>query len=246
MIISGIVGLFHKIITKAKQDTLKEYENIIKKSKEEIIDSYKKGKIEIENSITDRLLQNIEKAVNNMRLEHEDFEISARTFSDKGEGSSEKKYGADFCVVLNCDTKKIKIDKGFLVQAKRADTNKSKHNGLQVIVGKKNLRKLVVRKPKNKIKLQLAKMLNHTPDSFMVVYDYNDIITIPASSYNGLKKAGELYAKSLEQFFGEFMMCFIGDHRIFGYSDDIFDNLRNKLSVRYLLQIRICNRKNLN
>ena len=110
------------MIRKAKNDTLNDYKQIIKKSKEEILESYREGKISIENSITDRLLQNIEKSINSMSAEYDDFQISARTFSDKGEGSSEKKYGADFCIVLNCDTKEIKIDKGFLVQAKRANT----------------------------------------------------------------------------------------------------------------------------
>lgn len=90
-----------------------------------------------------------------------------------------------------------------------------------------------------KLNKQVRKMLEITPDSFVFVYSPKGFVVVPASSIKELKANGELYGKSVSHFFKEYLMCFIGDHRLKACDNDTLESLRKKTNARTAIMFQI-------
>ncbi|GAH32843.1 unnamed protein product, partial [marine sediment metagenome] len=162
----------------------------------------------------------------------------ARTLRDKGRNAPEKKYGADFCGVLDIDLKNFKQSKGFLSQAKREDKG--------IFIEKKEYPTVVSFSHDSRFKKlnkQVSKMLEITPDSFVFVYSPKGFVVVPASSIKKLKAKGKLYGKPVSLFFKEYLMCFIGDHGLKAHDDNTLESLRKKTNARTAIMFNIYERK---
>ena len=73
-------------------------------------------RIEHEPAFTDRMRGAIEESLDG--LQSKAIRWSAKTLTDRGRGSQEIRYGADFMGVLNIALPNCKVCKGFLAQAK--------------------------------------------------------------------------------------------------------------------------------
>ena len=194
----GIVKYFVKLIKKAEK-------NIIKKIKD--------GRVETEPSVTDRFFEEVERIFEE-NGEKDGIRLCVRTLWDRGSNAPEKEFGADVCGVLYVNLPKFEISKGFLAQAKiegRGIKIEDKDNKL-IVYNNSEL---------SKLKDQTGKMLNITPDSFVIVYSTKKFMVVPASTIKGLKyndtyiyNSAKLYGKPVDQFFKEFITCFIGDPKL--------------------------------
>lgn len=82
-------------------------------------------------------------------------------------------------------------------------------------------------------------MLDITPDSFVFVYSTKGFFVVPASSIKELKANGELYGKPVSRFFKEYLMCFIGDHRLQALDNQNLESLREMTNARTAIMFQI-------
>jgi len=157
-----------------------------------------------------------------------------------------KKNSADICSVLYIDLPRFKISKGFLAQAK------IERYGLLV---DDIYNKLIVynNTELKKLKNQTDKMLNITPDSFVIVYSMKKFLVVPASTIKGLNilydegnimsdrlsSSIKLYGKPIDQFFKEFITCFVGDLRLNAYDDKTLIRLKEETLARSVIMFHI-------
>ena len=151
-------------------------------------------------------------------------EFRARTLRDRGPNAPEKLFGADFCGVLNVRFHGFQQSKGFLCQAKMADS------WVRVQTGFRSPTRVTFSPTSEFARLQdqVDMMLNVTPDSFVIVYAIDRFVVVPASSVQGLKIKDQLYGKDVVAYFKEYLMCFIGDPRIRAHDDKTLDSIRAK------------------
>jgi hypothetical protein len=151
------------------------------------------GQAEQEPAVTDRMIASIEAEFDNP--ERERFYWSAKTLTDRGRGSQESKYGADFLGVLRINFDGFRLTKGFLAQAKLFSRN-----------SKADQRALAE---------QCKKMLRLSPASFVFVYSEESFWVIPAISVRaGSGSLHDHYTRGIQRFFEEHIECFIGDSNI--------------------------------
>lgn len=213
---------------------VKRFGELISEAEKRIIEGIEEGRLETEPSITDRFLEAIE-SVFKSEGEHDGITFKARTLRDRGKGAPEKEFGADFCGVLDIKFDDFEQRKGFLSQ--------SKSEGDWVSVRRTPYGVTAVSFDQNKeferLKGQTEDMLSITPDSFVFVYSRGGFVVVPASSVEGLKIGAELYAKRVDRFFKEYLMCFIGDHRLKGWDDNSLRALREKTNSRTAILFQI-------
>jgi hypothetical protein len=219
MIVKGIVRKFGELISEAEK---------------QIIEGIEEERIETETSITDRFLEAIED-VFRRHGEHKGISFKARTLRDRGRGAAEKEFGADFCGVLDINLEGFEQKKGFLSQAKRegygATTRKTRY-GVTAVHFDQN-------EEFKRLKGQINDMLSITPDSFVFVYSQGGFLVVPASSVEGLKTGAEVYAKRVDRFFKEYLMCFIGDHKLKAWDDNSLRSLQEKTNSRTAIMFQI-------
>jgi hypothetical protein len=80
------------------------------------VENLRRKEVEHEPAFTDRMLARIEDAVNGQEIDG--LKWSAKTLTDRGFGSQEKQFGADFAGVLEVNLPDYRVSKGFLAQAK--------------------------------------------------------------------------------------------------------------------------------
>ena len=213
---------------------VKKFGELIKKAEQRIIDGVNEGRIETEPSITDRFLDQIETVFNTSESTN-GISFKARTLRDRGSNAPEKEFGADFCGVMNIQLDGFELKKGFLSQAKRAI------GGIKVNADVFPFTNVNFKQNSefNRLVEQVDNMLDITPDSFVFVYDSKGIMVVPAMSINGLKIDAELYAKPVDRFFKEYLMCFVGDHRLRAYDDDSLDSLRKETNSRTAIMFEV-------
>ena len=117
-----------------------------------------------------------------------------------GRKAEEKHYGADFFGVLDIKLRDYETNKGFMVQAKRAEPGKR-----------------FSRKEWGRLLLQCDKMLRITPAAFVFVYSrMAGIRVIPANSIVGCTDQVplNLYNRGVQTFFEDHLKSFIGDRRL--------------------------------
>lgn len=221
MVIKGIVKHFGKLIRKAEK-------NIIEK-----IDD---GRLETEPSITERFLQEIERVFEEYG-EHNGIYFRARTLRDRGPNAPEKKFGADFCGILDVKLREFELSKGFLIQAKRESG--------EMCVNRGGTTRVTFRLPEHdRIRTQVGKMLAISPDSFIIVYGKGAFVVVPAFSLEGLGGCrAQLYGKRVGRFFEEFITCFIGDPRLNAHDDQTLEELRERTSARSAILFQISDKK---
>lgn len=143
--------------------------------------------------MTDRMLGAIEESLRNYTKKG--IRWSAKRLTDRGRGSQESRYGADFMGILTIALPDFAVSKGFLAQAKLVRNGSSG-----------NLREL---------RTQCEKMLNLSPASFVFLYGCDGVRVVPAISVVGSKLDPlQLYSRSAQRFFEEHLECFIGDRDI--------------------------------
>lgn len=197
------------------------------------------GEIETEPTFTDRMIGAF-KTVVEANPEYRGYKFGIRTLRDRGPGAAEHEFGADFCAVLKVEIEDFSIEKGFLAQAKL-----SGRGGVSVRAGGPGVYSTVMVSATagdRTLRAQCDQMLAVTPDSYVVVYDYDDILVVPASSVAHLHHdAGTqpLYSKSIGNFFSEFLMSFVGDPALKAHDDQSLRELRDRTGARtaFLLSI---------
>lgn len=80
------------------------------------IESLRDGAVEQEPAFTDRMLGRMEQAVEDFRSQG--IRWRAKTLTDRGRGSQESQFGADFAGVVEISLPEYQVRKGFLSQAK--------------------------------------------------------------------------------------------------------------------------------
>ena len=221
MIVKGIVSKFGRLIRIAEK---------------EIIQGIEERRIETEPSITDRFLGHLEYVINHSE-DVQGIVFRARTLRDRGINAPESRYGADFCAVLHIRTPEFRQTKGFLSQAKIGwNSIRRGARGLVAINFSQNAET-------GRLNSQIDKMLAITPDSFVFIYSNAGFFVIPASSIRGLRSNAEVYGKPVSRFFKEFLMCFIGDHRLSAYDDDTLEKLRIRTESRTAIIFQVLSRE---
>ena len=181
------------------------------------VDALREGRVEQEPAMTDRMLGAIEESLRN--FQRKGIRWSAKTLTDRGRGSQESRYGADFMGVLNIALPEFAVSKGFLAQAKLVRNGSSG-----------DLEELTE---------QCKKMLHLSPDSFVFLYGRDGVRVVPAISVVGAKVDPlELYSRSAQRFFEEHFECFIGDGNIQSATPTTLDVMRDRFRARKAIEIR--------
>jgi hypothetical protein len=181
---------------------------------ERTVDALASDRIEQEPAFTDRMLGAIEESVDGYRAKGIRWE--AKTLTDRGAGSEESKFGADFLGVLNIELPDFSIAKGFLAQAKLV-----RHGSVQNTTV---------------LKQQCEKMLRLSPDSFVFLYSDEWVRVVPAVSVLGTDTDPiELYSRSAARFFEHHLECFIGDREIRAATPKALERLRERYNARSAL-----------
>lgn len=158
------------------------------------------GAIQQEPSMTDRLLGGIRTAIDG--YSSKGVAWRAITLTDRGGGSQERRYGADFAGVLSVGLPDFRVDKGFLAQAKLVRSGGIATTEFHRMVN------------------QCEQMLRLSPASFVFLYTATGIRIVPAISVVGashpdsLLDTSTLYSRSLSKFYEDHLECFLGDRNI--------------------------------
>lgn len=181
------------------------------------VDALREGRVEHEPAMTDRMLGAIEQSLKD--YQRKGIRWSAKTLTDRGRGSQESKYGADFMGVLNIALPEFAVSKGFLAQAKLV------RNGSSGDLGE--------------LRQQCKKMLKLSPDSFVFLYGQDGVRVVPAISVVGAKVDPlQLYSRSAQRFFEEHLECFIGDGQIQSATPAALEAMRDRFDARRAIEIR--------
>lgn len=124
----------------------------------------------------------------------------AKTLTDRGPGSQESQFGADFMAVFRASLPDFEVAKGFLAQSKLIEPGET-----------------FTTADAKKLKQQCEKMLEHSPASFVFLYSQQSgIVVVPAGEVLAARDCNphELTALSMGKFYEEHFECFIGDHSI--------------------------------
>lgn len=184
------------------------------------IEAFREGRVEQEPALTDRMLGGIEEAMREFHVKG--IKWNAKTLTDRGRGSQEKQYGADFAGVLSIELPGFQVKKGFLAQAKIIEPGGYISGNIF-----------------NSMREQCEKMLTMTPDSFVFLYSKKEIVVVPAVSIAGAEYVNphDLYSRSIARFFEEHFQSFIGDRRISSPTPDTLEELRREVNSRSLLYL---------
>src|SRR5262249_25053698 len=161
----------------------------------------------------DRLLGRITQAIDGYGSKG--VRWTAKTLTDHGPDTQEKKYGADFVGVLDVDLPEFKVKKGFLAQAKLLNSG---------LMSAREFRRLVS---------QCEKMLALSPASFVFHESLGGIRIIPAIAVIGASgpdiafNTDAFYSRKISRFYEEHFECFIGDRSINEPSERTLAGLRS-------------------
>jgi len=209
---------------------VRQFGELVKRAEGRTIEGIQEGRIEEEDSVTDRFLNEMEHVFEEQG-QRGGIQFRARKLQGRGKDSPEKLYGADLCGVLNIDVPNLQQSKGFLSQAKMEGRGISARVGFPT--------RVAFPSSDQHLSEQVGKMLDITPDSFVIVYSDSGFVVVPASSVQGLKHTDNLYGKPVKLFFQEFLMCFIGDPHLNGWSNAKLEELRERTSYRRAMVIDV-------
>jgi len=162
--------------------------------------------------------------------------IQVRTLGDRGNLSSESKYGADICLIMEIIDGEKKRKKGILIQAKM---NK---NPIKVKSNKNTYIQLNVKTQKFKIlNKQLQKMSVITPENYILIYDESGFFIINANQLLNPEEDKEkisIRAEKFEDFLSLMIKCQRGDRELTDWQDDYLEELINRQIAYYFIQIK--------
>ncbi|OQB46674.1 MAG: hypothetical protein BWY02_02259 [bacterium ADurb.Bin157] len=198
----------------------KKLANKVGKAADESIDGFQARLVEQEPQITDRFLAICQHSINGSKIGGVYW--AAKTFTDRGGNSQEKRFGADFLCSFSLELPTFRVNKGFLAQAKRVEPSDSFST-----------------KDYEDMKKQCEKMLSLSPASFVFIYSKQAGVTvIPAISVVSARACNphELTSMGVSSFFTNHFECFIGDRGI-AIPPSGVEGLLEELNVRRGLTI---------
>lgn len=182
------------------------------------LDALRAGRVEQEPALTDRLLGVMEHVLDGQTIGGVVW--TAKTLTDRGKGSQESEFGADFMAVFRASLPDLNVAKGFLAQSKLVEPGQS-FSAAEA----------------TRLRAQCAKMLEHSPASFVFVYSQQSgIVVVPAGEVLAARDCNphELTALPMGKFYEQHFECFIGDHSINGADPAGLEALREKATARRL------------
>lgn len=169
----------------------------ISRAAEATLSVLRDGRVEQEPAFTDRMLGRIDAAMDG--YSHNGVSWRSKTLTDRGNGSQESRYGADFFGVLEISLPEYAVKKGFLAQAKLIEPSQS-----------------IRTKEFEEMQEQCRKMLRISSDSFLFLYSKQGISSVPATAVVSSSRTNphNLYSRTISRFYEEHFSCFFGDRRI--------------------------------
>lgn len=163
------------------------------------------GRIVDEDDFTSRMLQSIEEATDGAMIGGVRWTVETRKLPWRGKASEEKRYGADFGLVVRMDGAGLNVSKGYLVQAKKQDAG-FPFAPFPKLVGDVDPR----------LKEQAKNMLNVTPESYAWFYTPEGVFIVRAGMIVDAPKArvDELHYQGVHGFFRRAFMSWSGDYRL--------------------------------
>lgn len=190
----------------------------VKKAESYVLGAFEQGRVEQEPAMTDRLLASLEHQLDGSQIGGVTW--TAKTLKDRGAGSQESEFGADFMAVFHASLPDFEVTKGFLAQSKIIEPSQS-----------------FPASEANRLKAQCEKMLDHSPASYVFVYSQQSgISVVPAIDIVAARTANphELDSMSMGTFYEKHFECFIGDRDIQSASPAALSDLRAKFEARKL------------
>jgi hypothetical protein len=190
----------------------------IAKAERETLLALGASRIQQEPSVTDRLLGTMEHALNGTKIGG--LTWTAKTLTDRGRGSEEHEFGADFAAVFRVRTPEFTIAKGFLAQAKLLEPSGSFGSAEAA-----------------RLKKQCQSMLEHSAASYVFLYSQQvGIVIVPACEVVGARACNphELTTRSMRAFYTDHFDCFIGDMAISSADNKGLAELRERRNARRL------------
>jgi len=213
---------------------VRRFGRLIREAERQTTEAMREGRIETEPHVTDYFLGKVESTIK----EHGKFDhivFKPWYLRDRGPGSTEQEFGADFCGVLDVRLRNFTHAKGFLSQAKMDG------RGMSIELAIRGLTAVSVSQGQDSQKLrnQIDKMLKVTRESFVIVYSGERFVVVPATSVKGLRGSGPVYGKPVDSFFKEFLMCFVGDPDLQAGDYNSLEKLRERTNSRTALMLQL-------
>jgi hypothetical protein len=196
--------------------------NLVKKISQverETLDALRDGRVEQEAALTDRLLGSMEHVLNRKQIAGVRWTV--KTLTDRGRGSQESVFGADFMAALELSLDGYQVAKGFLAQSKLIEPSQT-----------------FSQQEVTRLRDQCKQMLSFSPASFVFLYSqHSGIVVVPAAEVLASRDCNphELTSKNMASFYREHFECFIGDHQIRKATPQGLDELRQRYEARRLV-----------
>lgn len=183
-----------------------------------VLDAFEQGRVEQEPALTDRLLASLEHQLDGSHIGGVTW--TAKTLKDRGAGSQESEFGADFMAVFHASLPDFEVTKGFLAQSKILEPSQA-----------------FPASDAQRLKDQCEKMLDHSPASYVFLYSQQSgVLVVPAVDIVAARNSNphELNAMPMGKFYEKHFECFIGDRAIRAASPTVLNDLRAKFQARKL------------
>ncbi len=170
----------------------------VRKAERQTLEALAAGRVEQEPALTDRLLGVMEHTLDGQYIAGINW--TAKTLTDRGRGSQESEFGADFMAVFRVSIPGFEVAKGFMAQSKLLEPND-----------------YFAPSDSRKLKQQCKDMLKFSPASYVFVYSQQSgIVVIPAIDVLAARDCNphELTSLPMPKFYEQHFECFIGDHAI--------------------------------
>lgn len=203
---------------------IREVAKVVSDAAEGTIEALNHGRIEQEPQFTDRMLGRIEHAIEGYQTKGVIWR--AKTLTDRGRGSQESIYGADFMGVFDLSIRGYAVRKGFLAQAKLVEPDGD-----------------ISPQEYNRMREQCGNMLNLSPASFVFLYSRELINVVPAISVVASDPINphDLYSRRLNRFYEEHFASFIGDKDLSTPDIRTLEKLMNRYNARNALALLASN-----
>lgn len=185
----------------------------------ETLDALRDGRVEQEPALTDRLLGSMEHVLNGKRVAGVRWTV--KTLTDRGSGSQESVFGADFMAALELSLDGYQVAKGFLAQSKLIEPSQA-----------------FSKQEVTRLKDQCKQMLSFSPASFVFLYSQQSgIVVVPATEVLASRDCNphELTSKKMASFYREHFECFIGDREIRKTTPQGLNELRPRYEAKRLV-----------
>jgi hypothetical protein len=141
-----------------------------------------------------------------------------KTLTDRGRGSQESEFGADFLASFQVSLQDFNVAKGFLGQSKLVEPSQS-----------------FSRDEVTRLRAQCDRMLSYSSAAYVFLYSQQSgIKVVPATEILAARDCNphELTGKPMGNFYEEHFECFIGDREIRTADPQALDELRDRYRAR--------------